>query len=122
MLDPGLRRGGAWKSVSQTSSGVTVLDVTNCVSTISGAATGDCQDRGHARACPTAIDLWQGGRMINAMPRPRLRDAIPALRPAAAYSLGTVNRSAERRVGKECVSTCRSRWSPYHKKKKAEQK
>src|SRR3546814_17228570 len=24
------------------------------------------------------------------------------------------HRSEERRVGKECVSTCRSRWSPYH--------
>src|SRR3546814_14262180 len=24
------------------------------------------------------------------------------------------NRSEERRVGQECVSTCRSRWSPYH--------
>src|SRR3546814_7381028 len=24
------------------------------------------------------------------------------------------DRSEERRVGKECVSTCRSRWSPYH--------
>src|SRR3546814_11047931 len=29
-----------------------------------------------------------------------------------------VRRSEERRVGKECVSTCRSRWSPYHSKKK----
>src|SRR3546814_18600417 len=28
--------------------------------------------------------------------------------PAVLY------RSEERRVGKECVSTCRSRWSPYH--------
>src|SRR3546814_10960031 len=27
------------------------------------------------------------------------------------------SRSEERRVGKECVSTCRSRWSPYHYKK-----
>src|SRR3546814_17531879 len=27
------------------------------------------------------------------------------------------DRSEERRVGKECVSTCRSRWSPYHYKK-----
>src|SRR3546814_1389492 len=26
----------------------------------------------------------------------------------------TDERSEERRVGKECVSTCRSRWSPYH--------
>src|SRR3546814_13354757 len=28
------------------------------------------------------------------------------------------HRSEERRVGKECVSTCRSRWSPYHEKQK----
>src|SRR3546814_15841104 len=28
-------------------------------------------------------------------------------------------RSEERRVGKECVSTCRTRWAPYHEKKKA---
>src|SRR3546814_16219463 len=31
-----------------------------------------------------------------------------------------LSRSEERRVGKECVSTCRSRWSPYHSKKKNE--
>src|SRR3546814_17938198 len=31
---------------------------------------------------------------------------------------GRTSRSEERRVGKECVSTCRSRWSPYHEKKK----
>src|SRR3546814_13977782 len=30
----------------------------------------------------------------------------------------SVDRSEERRVGKACVSTCRSRWSPYHSKKK----
>src|SRR3546814_4733670 len=28
--------------------------------------------------------------------------------------LNEYKRSEERRVGKECVSTCRSRWSPYH--------
>src|SRR3546814_18755525 len=32
-----------------------------------------------------------------------------------------IGRSEERRVGKECVSTCRSRWSPYHSKKKPAQ-
>src|SRR3546814_18272640 len=31
-----------------------------------------------------------------------------------APSLNPHARSEERRVGKECVSTCRSRWSPYH--------
>ena len=29
-------------------------------------------------------------------------------------TLGSVVRSEERRVGKECASMCRSRWSPYH--------
>src|SRR3546814_12307227 len=32
-------------------------------------------------------------------------------------SAAKYTRSEERRVGKECVSTCRSRWSPYHEKK-----
>src|SRR3546814_13225933 len=32
----------------------------------------------------------------------------------ANSELRGVSRSEERRVGKECVSTCRSRWSPYH--------
>src|SRR3546814_18250767 len=30
------------------------------------------------------------------------------------FDNGAFSRSEERRVGKECVSTCRSRWSPYH--------
>src|SRR3546814_4818516 len=37
------------------------------------------------------------------------------LRMVVDYTNGmTQERSEERRVGKECVSTCRSRWSPYH--------
>src|SRR3546814_979435 len=32
----------------------------------------------------------------------------------AAFAKLFDRRSEERRVGKECVSTCRSRWSPYH--------
>src|SRR3546814_13471664 len=38
--------------------------------------------------------------------------------PAAQPEDASPARSEERRVGKECVSTCRSRWSPYHSKKK----
>src|SRR3546814_13682470 len=37
-------------------------------------------------------------------------------RPAVRKTIE--GRSEERRVGKECVSTCRSRWSPYHQKTK----
>src|SRR3546814_8491107 len=42
---------------------------------------------------------------------------VLALRQALGPSMlvnGTPTRSEERRVGKECVSTCRSRWSPYN--------
>src|SRR3546814_12266573 len=34
--------------------------------------------------------------------------------PRSLCSPPRLGRSEERRVGKECVSTCRSRWSPYH--------
>src|SRR3546814_4639344 len=35
-------------------------------------------------------------------------------KPNDCGSAQSAGRSEERRVGKECVSTCRSRWSPYH--------
>src|SRR3546814_20680977 len=42
---------------------------------------------------------------------------IPPMNAASTPTpllLSHKSRSEERRVGKECVSTCRSRWSPYH--------
>src|SRR3546814_19036521 len=49
------------------------------------------------------------------------RQRLPFVSPAAARLLGyhfsdihLPDRSEERRGGKECVSKCRSRWSPYH--------
>src|SRR3546814_3193020 len=60
-------------------------------------------------------------------PAPRLRQPPPPPHLLTSYrswscpdaGRGTCvrqkhGRSEERRVGKECVSTCRSRWSPYH--------
>src|SRR3546814_4404667 len=41
-----------------------------------------------------------------------LRDAARSRRDTRQLELA--QRSEERRVGKECVSTCRSRWSPWH--------
>ena len=39
------------------------------------------------------------------------KEMLPIIdKPLIQYAV----RSEERRVGKECVSTCRSRWSPYH--------
>src|SRR3546814_16161393 len=60
------------------------------------------------------LDLLSALVMIPAALKPVVfGDALPSeCRHGAAY------RSEERRVGKACVSTCRSRWLPYHEKKK----
>src|SRR3546814_17312618 len=42
------------------------------------------------------------------------RSGQASVRALLAAGAEVVARSEERRVGKECVSTCRSRWSPYH--------
>src|SRR3546814_17163808 len=43
------------------------------------------------------------------------RTALPEPRGLSAARIGVDQpRSEERRVGQECVSTCRSRWQPYH--------
>src|SRR3546814_5507735 len=51
-------------------------------------------------------------------PSPSLRDREdrqrPLPTPRRTCPSQESSRSEERRVGKECVSTCRSRWSPYH--------
>ena len=39
---------------------------------------------------------------------------IAAIEPVGASDFDEQPRSEERRVGKECSSECRSRWSPYH--------
>src|SRR3546814_11702968 len=46
--------------------------------------------------------------------RPSFKDDLKSLRASLNGEFADSVRSEERRVGKECVSTCRSRWSPYH--------
>src|SRR3546814_4358324 len=53
--------------------------------------------------CPTTICFRRACHKPGSVPFRDRKDAAD-LHP----------RSEERRVGKECVSTCRSRWSPYH--------
>src|SRR3546814_1847335 len=53
-------------------------------------------------------------RQIGADHRHHRRDRAGA-EQCQPIGLGLIcERSEERRVGKECVSTCRSRWAPYH--------
>src|SRR3546814_14758898 len=65
---------------------------------------------GHAVRFGVTGEVMAAGEGIETMLS--LRMALPTMPMAAALS--AAHRSEERRVGKECVSTCRSRWSPSH--------
>src|SRR3546814_1166218 len=68
-----------------------------------------------------ALPIWPPCRSTVKRPSrlrplpPRQAGGFPltSTAPRSTWASG-VMRSEERRVGKECVSTCRSRWSPYH--------
>src|SRR3546814_15067984 len=61
---------------------------------------------------PTFRELWDGAAVFTpAGDSDALADRLQAM--AASHDLVS-RRSEERRVGKECVSTCRSRWARDH--------
>src|SRR3546814_3401076 len=63
--------------------------------------------RARRRACPG----WRTEPASARRPTGRTRSPVLPPRGGGGQPAG---RSEERRVGKECVSTCRSRWSPSH--------
>src|SRR3546814_7115933 len=65
------------------------------------------------------ISDWSSDVCSSDLAAPTLASKRPALYWTSPATLPPMparekSRSEERRVGKECVSTCRSRWSPYH--------
>src|SRR3546814_21071998 len=68
----------------------------------------ECQDERHLRIARCLFPLYM---LLIALP------ILPLAREGQAKLAALGVRSVERRVGKECVSTCRSRWSPYLEKK-----
>src|SRR3546814_3439029 len=62
------------------------------------------------QTCALPISLKRLRRRANSV---ALEPANPSFE-TRIFGPDRVRRSEERRVGKECVSTCRSRWSPYH--------
>src|SRR3546814_11161178 len=77
---------------------------------------------GEARA--QGVQLQAQGEPV--IPDPRCLESVRVFRSSDVHLAADVaikeaqhlrvQRSEERRVGKECVSTCRSRWSPSHQK------
>src|SRR3546814_14791514 len=100
MVVAGRERG--WQPQKLDLRQVRVVQVGAAPGAVCGPARCGCQSRGHRR--------WP---LVRALGQASGR----ALRRVHACC-GLLARSEERRVGKECVSTCRSRWSPYHSKKK----
>src|SRR3546814_1323764 len=61
-------------------------------------------------ALPILVDRVDAGAVVGRHQRSHLAGDLLVRSPRRLAG----GRSEERRVGKECVSTCRSRWSPYH--------
>src|SRR3546814_18781134 len=70
--------------------------------------------------CSSDLDLSHATRLLRETGA--LDDTLARARHYGQRAIDALGRSDERRVGKECVSTCRSRWSPYHSKKKINRK
>ena len=61
------------------------------------------------------LDFGSGHDLLICGFKPRIRFSVASSEPAwDPLSPSLSLRSEERRVGKECASMCRSRWSPYH--------
>src|SRR3546814_13809195 len=96
-----------------------------CSSDLMIVASADKPDRTSARVTISdrQIEITHLGRGLSSDYLFRLAELREGMEAAALQrALGLTPResdvlfwrSEERRVGKECVSTCRSRWSPYH--------
>src|SRR3546814_13774661 len=114
------------RRISDWSSDVCASDLlTECTRPVRSGSVddGDLESAGSA-----------GRRCTRRHDKTRLRSAEARYRRTQAQSQGQGSRSRhrhnnaqgasseERRVGKECVSTCRSRWSPYTSKKQKKKK
>src|SRR3546814_10225715 len=75
--------------------------------------------------CSSDLHAEMDAKLVRLRPRKNLHDRQQPVEARGRYPTllldegvphhrDLCDRSEERRVGKECVSTCRSRWSPYH--------
>src|SRR5213080_5146788 len=70
--------------------------------------------------CDWSSDVCSSDLALRHRRQARLPQGDGRVRARPARPGGRLSRSEERRVGKECIAVWRSRWSPYHEKKKKE--
>src|SRR3546814_17779744 len=96
-----------------------VTGVQTCALPISAiAVTGDCDVLARWFDPAPIPPLQRRAARLGSLLPSRSGWGLEALCKADGPHPNPSPRSEERRGGKECVSTCRSRWSPYHYKKK----
>src|SRR3546814_12050875 len=101
---------------------------TRYISSFTGQASASTNRTGSLMPAAPSFAAASGLFLHIVEPRdhPRLGRRVARLALLGFFRLGLAHlavrflltRSEERRVGKECVSTCRSRWSPSHSKNK----
>src|SRR3546814_12431308 len=91
---------------------------------INGARRLSLKRYAHTPCCSVRKDTTCPSHQFYVAHRKPCNENVPLALPSITFGHKPFGRrrrggrSEERRVGKECVSKCRSRWSPYHKKKK----
>src|SRR3546814_11076184 len=102
------------------------MDLRNQVGRLSGGSDGEAVEEPSAEDLTGALVVWKLATATPFYASVRYRCLFPLIglselgvQPLVLSDRETISdfgrvRSEERRVGKECVSTCRSRWSPDH--------
>src|SRR3546814_8994835 len=103
-----MRRKAAGEELKQH---LTVLELT---ADALGALRDLALSHGDNEEALTAVAKWMAGATVRWCTVLENRPEIVIRRDIESHTSQLRDRSEERRVGNECVSTCRSRWSPYH--------
>ena len=99
---------------------VSALGLTGCGSSASSTASGTASSAAASSAAASEAGQTFKVGIVNYVDHASLNQIVASVEERldeVGREKGVTfdyARSEERRVGKECVSTCRSRWSPYH--------
>src|SRR3546814_14982651 len=89
-----------------------------CSSDLVVASAGVVSDKRGGSYVQGRYEIFAAGEVLAQSFDARLSSDNEGVPDSLRMRLYRTDRSEERRVGKECVSTCSSRWSTYHYKKK----
>src|SRR3546814_14677549 len=105
-LDHATRRYGGYPAYAQSKL-ATLLFMGELQRRLTAAGSSVRAVGAHPGYTATGITMHTGNSLFTSISR--LGNLVAGMKPWRGAL-----RSEERRVGKECVSTCRSRWAPYH--------